>query len=424
MSAVAQTDHTGRSELYGWLVWGLGASFFAYAFLHRVAPSVMYDMLMRDFAATAAVFGNLSACYFYAYGAAQLPVGLLIDRFGPRLLLSLGALVCCGGTLLFAAATDLASAYAGRLLVGAGTGVVFISALTLAAIWLPPRRFAMATGLTQTAGMMGGVLIQAPLGIAVQAFGWRPTMYAAAAVALLFAATIWLLARDGVRGPAKTAPGALPFRAAAKRALTNRQTWLAAVYSGCSSGPMLIYVVWGVAFLMQAKGLSREAAALAASSLLFGWAVAAPFAGWASDRMGRRKPLLIGGMVVSTVVWLPVIALHDLALPFVYALLFLAGASASVMALIFAVGREVNPPEVRGMATGIVNLASIGTGALLQPLVGLLLDLQWDGTLVDGARVFGPEAFMWALLPCPIVSLIALAAALMLRETYCRPVAG
>ncbi len=121
---------TGRGSKSGraaggplpWLMWSLGALFFCYAFFQRVAPSVLVSDLMRDFGVGAAVLGNLSAFYFYAYAGMQLPLGVLVDNWGPRRILTGGALVCGLGTLMFATADTLGPAYLGRLLVGGGAG--------------------------------------------------------------------------------------------------------------------------------------------------------------------------------------------------------------------------------------------------------------------------------------------------------------
>ena len=91
------------------------------------------------------------------------------------------------------------------------------------------------------------------------------------------------------------------------------------------------------------------------------------------------------------------------------------------MALSFAVGREANPAVVGGLVTGIVNFASIGAGAALQPLIGLLLDRRWDGTLADGARVFDAQAYGAAFAVLPVLSGLCVVVTLFTRETHCRP---
>jgi MFS family permease len=130
--------------LLGWLT---GALFFFYAWVLRVAPSVMVEELMRDFSAGAAVLGNLSAAYFYGYAGMQVPVGVLLDRFGPRRLIATSTLLCSGGCVLFATADTLAAATAGRLLIGAASAFSLVGAMAVAGQWFSADRFAMLSGL-------------------------------------------------------------------------------------------------------------------------------------------------------------------------------------------------------------------------------------------------------------------------------------
>src|SRR5256885_7523890 len=136
---------TGRRILVAWMVASL---FFFYAFLQRVSPSVMVEELMRDFAVGAAVLGNLSAFYFYAYAGLQIPVGLLMDRIGPRRLTTAAAALCAVGSFVFAASDSVAVASLGRALIGAGAGFSFVAALTVATQWLPPQRLAPFRGVS------------------------------------------------------------------------------------------------------------------------------------------------------------------------------------------------------------------------------------------------------------------------------------
>ena len=412
-----------RDSRRGWLVWAVAATMFAYAFFHRVSPSVMFDHLMRDFAISAALVGNLSACYFYAYAGMQLPVGVMLDRWGPRLLLAIAGLVAAAGSLIFALSESLLVAYLGRILIGAGSGVVFIATLQLAMQWLPPHRFALVTGLTQAVAMIGAVSGQAPLGALIEVTGWRTSMLLGAGLGLVLAIIIWFAARppeqtvrhgpQGLPPPAVLAGVAVVFR--------NRQSWLVGLYSAFMSVPMLSFgVLWGVPYLMQVHGLGRAAAGASASLLLLGWALGAPSFGWLSDRMGRRRPVMLATTAAALIGWLSLVAIPSLPLLLIYPLLFALGIASSSMSLTFAVGREVNPPEVSGLAIGFVNFASIAAAAVTQPFIGWLLDLNWDGRLYDGARVFDVDTYRIAFLPFPLMAAASLAAAWFLTETYCR----
>ena len=132
----------------------LGALFFFYAWILRVSPSVMVEHLMRDFAVSGAILGNLSAVYFYAYAALQMPVGMALDRWGPRKVMSIAVLGAGAGCLIFAAAPNVEVAYLGRLLIGAGAAFGLVGGLVLAGNWFPPHRFAMLSGLIMASGLM------------------------------------------------------------------------------------------------------------------------------------------------------------------------------------------------------------------------------------------------------------------------------
>lgn len=404
MSAAANSAVTGRSQ--AWLVWALGAALFCYGFFHRNAPSVMIDPLMRDFMVGGALLGNLSAFYFYAYASLQIPVGLMVDRWGPRRMLTIGAALCASGSVLFALAETLPVAYAGRLLIGTGAAFSFVGTLKLATNWFPPERFAQLTGMTMMAGMIGGVGGQAPLAALVEVAGWREALLGAAAVGGLLAVATWLIVRDRPRPlPRGKGDGGRDDGGGAKALLRGLavvfrqpQNWIMSLIAASMTAPLLAFAgLWGVAWLMQTHGMERPEAAGTASLLLVGWAFGSPASGWLSDRTGLRRPVLQGGALLGLVSLSCLLYVPDLP-ALVRAALFLAsGAGLSAMAVGFAVLRRCNAPEVTGAAYGLLNGACVGSGAVFQPLIGALLDRAWDGTLVEGARVYSPEAYKGAL---------------------------
>jgi MFS family permease len=406
-------ERAPSSNLSGWLVWATGAAFFGYAYFHRVAPSVMYDRLMAEFAATGALLGNLSASYFYAYCLSQIPIGLMLDRFGPRLLLPCSALLAAAGSAAFGQATTLEAACLGRFLVGLGTGTAFIGALALAAARLPARRFAFVTGLTQSLAMAAGVAAQTPLALIVGAVGWRASMTGFALLAVGFAIAFWFAAR-GAAAPAASHAA----RGGVRAVLTNRQSWLACAFASLLTAPIAFAVLWGVPWLVQAHGQTRTAAAFGASMVLLGWAAAAPFMGAFSERLCARKPIMQAGAAVALAAWLAALLWREAPYPALCALLFVVGAASSAMSLSFVAAREANPPGAAGFATGVANFCSMVMAALVQPLIGWLLDLQWDGVEAAGARVFPATAYFNAVLLFPAAAALGLLVALKLRETH------
>ncbi|MBI3706432.1 MAG: MFS transporter [Proteobacteria bacterium] len=397
--------------------WSLTALFFGYAFIQRVSPSIMVEELMRDFAVGAALLGNLSAFYFYAYAGLQIPIGVLMDRIGPRRLLTGAAVLCAIGSIVFALADGAAMASFGRLLIGAGAGFSWVGALTVVTQWFPPQRFALLGGLTQAAGMAGAVFGQAPVAAVVAVTGWRWTLAAFAALGLIFALGMWLLVRD--RPHAATA--ATGLGAGLRRVAANPQTWASAIFGLALTGPMLAFGgLWGVPWLTTIYGLERAGAGATLSLLFIGWAIGCPLIGWGSDRWRRRKPIMVAGAAIAAATLPAILYIPALTLALMSVLMFLHGCGASCMVLTFACARENNPPGLSGSAYGFVNTAVVGSGALFQPLLGLLLDLNWDGALVAGARLYSAKAYELAFAALPVGCALGVLAALVIRETYGR----
>ena len=298
----------GRALLVAWVVWLLGALNYGHAFFQRTNPSAMTDDLMREFGVSATALGNLAAVYMYAYAALQIPAGVAFDRWGPRAILAGAAACCAAGAILFGLAPSIEVAMLGRLLIGAGAGFSFLDALTLTMIWFPRERYDVMIGFIPPVGIAGAVLGQAPFGALVEALGWRPAILATAALAALLACLFWASRR--VPAPLAHTPDghAEPLRphllAGLRRAVRDPQTWLLGVSSGFNAGPFLAFgALWAVPWLMQVRGIDRLGATSSASVILLGLALGSPLAGWLSNRLRRRKAVLVGFNGLSLVVW-------------------------------------------------------------------------------------------------------------------------
>ena len=396
--------------LFGWLSC---AVFFFYAWVLRVAPSVMVEELMRDFAVGAGVLGHLSAAYFYGYAGMQIPVGLMIDRFGPRRLTTIAAGTCALGCVLFAYATTLTTATAGRFLIGASAAFSLVSAMAIAGQWFKPNRFALLSGVAMAFGMMGGVFGQAPLRLAIEASDWRYANLLLAGGGGALAIACWLTVRDRWRG---TGGIGRAFSGLAT-VVTHRQTLLIAIAGLGTSAPLLGFAaLWGVPFLETAYGFSRTSAAATTSVLFIGWAVGAPLIGWISDRVGRRRPPLMVSLVLQTAGFAALVYTPDLSGVAITALCFLIGFFGGGQITCFALVKDNHPSALSGTAIGFLNGAVTGAGALFQPLVGLLLDLAWSGAIVQGARVYDATAFRTAFLSVVACGLCGILCLLCVRE--------
>jgi MFS family permease len=402
-----------------WVIWGLAAAFYGYGYFQRVAPSVMTAELMRDFDASAAGLGNLSAYYFYPYALIQIPIGMMIDRLGVRRVLLAAGALCAGGSILFALAPTLGWAATGRILVGTGAGVAWVGTLALAVMWLPANRFAAVTGLSLLVGLVGAVLGQAPLAAFIDAAGWRDAMLWSGIVMAAIAILMVPFVRDKSMhtGPRHTGS----MLGGLSSVLRNPQTWKVAVFTGSLVTPMAAFAgLFGVPFVQEYYGVSKTTAGATVSLILVGWGLGGPIAGWLSDKYQRRKPVMAFGAGVLVIAWL-VILLMPMPLLSFQVLMFVQGVASGAVIINFAVTKESNLPTATGVAMGLINMAGMAASAASLPLVGWLLDLGWDGTMVDGARVYGETVYRQAFTIFPILMACGFVAALLLRETHCRP---
>ncbi len=426
LEAGFQENKAKAKSFYPWVIWGLGAAFFLSEYFARIAPGVMVPELMSTFKVNALSLGSLSAIFYIAYLGMQMPVGTLVDKFGPHRLLTIMAALCALGCFVFAHADHLVTAKIGRFVMGFGAAFAFVGTLKLATIWFCPTRFGLLSGLTQALGMAGAAVAAGPLALLVHGIGWRNTMWTIGVVLLLLAILIGLIVRDQPKVASiqeRQTDKKLKFWEAFAKVLRNPQSWLNAVYVGAVYAPTAAFAeLWGVSYLSRVYNIDRTIAADAISCIFIGIALGCPLAGWLSDSICRRKPVMIGAAIASLIFMSCALYLPHLSVPMLFTLLFLYGVSNSGFATGYALAGEINPRRVAGTSLGFANMASVIVGACFQPIIGWFLDLEWDGQMLNGAPVYSAEAFRHALMALPICLALGVAITFFVKETYCRVV--
>ncbi len=414
-----------------WFIWSLGALFYLTGFFQRVAPAVMTEELMHDFDISAAALGNLSAFYFYSYVFMQIPTGILADRMGPRRLLSLGALTAGLGTVLFALAPDFFWACLGRFLIGGSVAVAFVGLMKLTTSWFPHRYFAMVTGVALLAGMVGAVFGGPPLRLLINIFSWRPVLLASALATFVLAGLIWMFVRDYPQDKtyaAWTDPESRRQEQTGRDILRglitvfkNRNIVLLFLIPGGLVGCVLTFSgLWGVPYLTTHHGLSTHRAAFLTSAMMVAWALGGPFFGWLSDRIGRRKPLFFLGCLGALCGWMVIIFLPDIPMGLLLAALLVTGFCSGSMIVAFAFGKESAAPSLSGTVSGVINMGIMLGPTIMQPLVGWILDSQWQGEAVKGVRIYSLKAYQTGFSCMLIWLALAIVLLVLTRETFCR----
>lgn len=400
------------------------AGAYVLSFFHRFAPAGIAQDLAVAFQTTAASLGVLAATYFYVYTLMQVPTGILVDTLGPRRILLIGAVIACVGSLLFGMAPSLNVALVGRTLVGLGVSVTFIAMLKIIAVWFDEKHFATLTGICMLVGNLGSVLAGVPLSLTAQAVGWRGVFVAAGLLSLALGVACWIFVRDrkdGASDAHRPKFDRTVILGSLTQVLKNRSTWPAVLVNTGIAGAFFSFAgLWATPYLMQVHGLSRDVAATHASLWFGGFAVGCLLLGTLSDRIKRRKPVVIVTTHVFAALWL--VWLSGMAMPLwlSMALFALMGLSTAGFSLTWACAKEVNPPLLSGMSTSVANMGGFLAGALLQPIFGWAMDLGWKGDMLAGARFYDLAAWRSGLLVVALSACGGALAAWWVKETRCR----
>ena len=366
--------------------------------------------------------GIVCAAFYYAYIGMQIPVGALVDRFSPRKLLCFSTMLCCAGNYFFSVTSSVWLAFAARLLAGFASSFAFVVALKLATLWFPASQLGLLAALTQVLGMLGAAFGGHYVALGTEQIGWQPTLHSITGCMLFLAlATVCLVFDKPQEDKVSQASG---YDAAKKlwrdlmAVVQSSQSWYNGIYAGLIFMPMTIFELWGVEYFKHVQDLSRLEAADAASLLFIGWAMGGVMAGAVSDRMRQRVPLLkisalasLAACMVLMYVKMPLWGLKITC--FVY------GFVNTGLVCSYAISAEQHPQEISGVSMAFANMMSVLVGAVLQPVVGALLDWGWRGALsADGVRLYPAEAYQNAMLSMPCMLACAFILAFFIHETF------
>jgi len=404
-------------------MWSICTVFYAYQYLLQVSPSVMTNNLMQSFQVNATMLGNLAACYFYAYAGMQIPVGIICDRFGVRRPLIIASALCAIGSIMFGCSNIFAIATMGRLLIGLGGAFAAVGTFCIANLWLPIRLFALFAGGIVTIGMLGAAGGQLPLALLVNALDWRNTMMLLGGVGLIITVLMFFILRDPVQKfPDILQKQRMPLFNGLKQIIRNQQIWLLAIYGGLMFMPVsVIGSLWGTPFLMHKYSISNAEAGSMIIMLFFGLAIGSPFFGWFSDRINRRKIVMLVGNLGALLCMLGIIY-PQFPEYFTVVLLFLYGFFCGGFLVCFAAAREIDASKNTGVNMGFMNMLNMIGGAVIQPVVGYILDAQWQGIMENGVRIYVINDFQIAFTIIPICLVFALLILPSIKETHCRAI--
>jgi MFS family permease len=412
-------------RLAAFTIVGLAGLFLVYEFILQISPSIMTNEFMHTFHIDAFALGAAMAFYYYTYAPMQIVAGLAFDWLGARATLALASILCALGTLLVAQSEQVFYLKLGRAFTGMGSACAYIGVLFLGKRWFAARYFFLVVGITQFLGCMGAVFGQGPTAYIVSELGWRSTLNHLALIGTLIALLILIIIRDQPKVPINPeADYPAPETHVLKNLVTtmkSAQTWAVGLYAFAIFAPMAAFAaLWGVPFLKTMYNINDEQAGLAVSIIWVSNGIFSGLTGWVSEKIKSRNiPLTITawfGVVLSLIIlYVPV------PFPVMCVLMVLFGIATAGQSLSFNVINDNTPAHRSGTAMGFNNMLVVLTGAVMQPLVGLMLRLSAEGNTSTGVPIYSIEDFQYALVVMPIFFGIAgLVGLFWLKETHCK----
>ncbi len=407
-----------------YLAWFSVALYFYYQYILRVSPGLMITDLRGEFNLTAEQFSTLGSLYLYTYSFMQIPLGLIVDRFGVRPTVLTSILLSIAGVILLSTAHSFWVAQLSRILVGMGSACAFMSALKVAADHLPPGKRALLMGATLSLGTFGALTAGKPLVLLVELTDWRYATLISGIGGVVILAICWIFLPKRREHREIKPLDTTQITSKILRTFNNPQIMLYAFLAVGVYTPLSVFTdLWGTAFLMEKFQISRAEAAPINTLMYMGLAVGALVLPWWTEKMEK----LDRGIQISSVALLFVfsIILYGPILPSwaLVSLLILVGFFCGSEMMCFTGAALNTTKENSGISLGVVNTLNMLGGAVLQNVIGVGLDLQWEGTYeTGGLRAYSLEQYTFALSALLVIIAVCAAASLSLNRKMKRAI--
>lgn len=404
-------------------LWFFASLFYAYQSLLRVSPGVMSDELMHAFTIDATRLGLFTSAYYYAYVGMQLPLGLLIDKFGAERLIAFAALLLGGASAMFAFAPNVMIASIARFCMGGCSACGWIGCVVLATRWFPVQQKSLIIALSMGIGTIGAMLGGLPLEILISYVGWEKSLAFLALVGVLIGSVIYFIICSIPPQHHPPIAKESQFSGSLLKTLAfvsaNPQCWLVSSYAMLMWLPIAVVGdQWGVSFLERSYNLKEGIAATLIAYLFIGVSVGAPvFAMFASKFSSYRLPMMIGAslcfVLYSTLIFAP-----NLPLTLLYIIFFLAGVGFTSQLLCFSLLADITSASSSGVTMAFTNMIVMTSGIIGLPSVGWILDWSASPVGTVGMEVYTAADFRIAFIFIPICMVLACLLLLRIRETY------
>ncbi len=380
-----------------WLMWGLASFFYAYQYILRVLPNIMMADILEKFQIDASLFGQYSGLYYIGYAGMHIPVGILLDKYGPKWILPLCMILTVIGIMPLLYAQHWIYPGIGRLLIGMGSSAAILGVFKVIRMSFPEDKFTFILGCSVTIGLVGAIYGGQPVNYFMQTFGMEAVLQCIILLGVMLAiATFWSIPAQSVTHSDKG------WLASVKEVLTNPQIILICLFAGFMVGPLEGFAdVWGKEYLRLVYKLNENVASSLPSLIFLGMCFGSPILSWITEKTKAYYGFIILSAVVMAACFfllltgqLPVSAL---ALMFVIVGIFCAY---QILAIYKA--STYGGEQLVGLTTACANMIIMTFGYVFHSIIGQMMSHFWDGTMNAEIPVYDAHAYTLSLMVIPV----------------------
>jgi MFS family permease len=399
-----------KISIHAWLGWGIATFFYAYQYVLRVFPSIMMDEIREKFHVNAEQFGDFSGAYYLGYALIHIPVGLLLDRVGPRWVITISVMCCTLSLVPLMADCPWWFAVSGRFMLGVGSSAAILGVFKVIRLNFPSQKFATVLGFSVMIGLLGAMYGGLPVQNLVAAYGWEMVLVGLLGAGLLLSGLSAALIpradpKQGSPSTSSTEPGS--FKAVLKASIKTPYVLSTAVLAALMVGPLEGFAdVWGVSFFIKVYGLSKGTAAFLPSLIFLGMCFSAPLMAYIAEKTGRYK-LIVQLSALLMGIWFVLILRCALPLAGVRVALIAIGALSAYQVLVIHINSMRVAAQHSGIVSSLTNMIIMSFGYIFHYVIGVLLDKGWQGEVQNGLYLYPREAYIMAISVIPLALFLA-----------------
>lgn len=389
-----------------YLMWLLPLMFFAYQFVLRLWPGLMMQQIMNQFAIDATGFGLLAAFYYYGYAGMQIPMALLLDKFGPRAIVCLFAVTSGLAMLLFSYTESFYLALVSRFLIGVGSAVGFLGVSKVISQWFHASYYARMVGYSFSFGLLGAIYGGKPLSLLISSYPWQSVAFSLSLLSIVLGVFTYL----ALRAPAQPSESKAtePFKLADLSVLMRSgPLWGLAIANLLMVGALEGFAdVWGIPYLMITHGLKKADAALMISFVFVGMLFGGPLLAFFSKRWGNYKVIAACGLGLASL-FILLLTNSIVNTWLLSALFFVVGMLCCYQVIVFAAGADFVGASYLGVTVAFLNCVNMLGGSFFHTMIGQLMDYFWEGQFAaDGLKSYSLSAYQNALGLIPLCAIL------------------